>query len=243
MTLPTKLLLAATMLLASAGRALADAPLLPPLVTVGGTLDAAWRLAGLPRQKLPFTRYSVVELDGRRALRVEADGSYGNLVHALRVDAAALTLSWSWRVDEFVAASDLSTKRGDDAAAKVCVFFEMPMSQVPFVERQLLRMARAASDEPLPAATVCYVWDRTLPVGTTLNNAYTHRVRYLVLRSAAANPARWTAERRDVAADFVKLFGNESTQVPPIVGIAVGADADNTHGHSVAHVADLVLAP
>jgi len=27
------------------------------------------------------------------------------------------------------------------------------------------------------------------------------------------------------------------------VGIAVGADADNTHGHSVAHVADLVLAP
>jgi len=123
------------------------------------------------------------------------------------------------------------------------VFFELPMSQVPFVERQLLRVARAASDEPLPAATVCYVWDRTLPAGTTLDNAYTHRMRYLVLRSGASSPARWQAERRDVGADFLKLFGNESTQIPPIVGVAVGADADNTHGHSVAHVADLVLAP
>ena len=117
------------------------------------------------------------------------------------------------------------------------------MSQVPFVERQLLRVARAASDEPLPAATVCYVWDRTLPAGTTLDNAYTHRMRYLVLRSGAASLSRWQPERRDVGADFLKLFGNESTQIPPIVGVAVGADADNTHGHSVAHVADLVLAP
>ena len=243
MTLPTKLLLAATLLLVSAGRAQADLQLLQPFATAGGTINAPWHLASLPHQKRPLTRFSVLELDGRRALRVEADGSYGNLVHPLRVDGTALTLSWQWRVGEFVAESDLATKRGDDTAVKVCVFFEMPMSQVPFVERQLLRVARAASDEPLPAATVCYVWDRTLPAGTTLDNAYTRRMRYLVLRSGAASPARWQPERRDVGADFLKLFGKESAQIPPIVGVAVGADADNTHGHSVAHVADLVLAP
>jgi len=243
MTLPTNLLLAATLLFASAGGVQADVPLLQPFGAAGGTVDAPWHLAGLPRQKMPVTRFAVVEFDGRRALRMEADGSYGNLVHPLRADGTGLTLSWSWRVDEFVAASDLTTKRGDDSAVKVCVFFEMPMSKLPFVERQLLRVARAASDEPLPAATVCYVWDRTLPAGTTLDNAYTHRLRYLVLRSGAPSTARWQPERRDVAADFLKLFGHESAQVPPIVGIAVGADADNTHGHSVAHVADLVLAP
>lgn len=241
--MPKNFLLAATLLLAVAGRAQADGQLLQPFGTAAGTLNAPWHLAGLPLQKKPFTRFSVAELDGHRALRVEADNSYGNLVHPLRVDGTALTLSWQWRVDQFVADSDLATKRGDDTAIKVCVSFELPMSQVPFVERQVLRVARAASDEPLPASTVCYVWDRTLPAGTTLDNAFTHRMRYLVLRSGAPSPARWQTERRDVGADFLKLFGNESAQIPPIVGVAVGADADNTHGHSVAHVADLVLAP
>ena len=36
---------------------------------------------------------------------------------------------------------------------------------------------------------------------------------------------------------------DESKEVPPVTGVAVGADADNTHGHSLAHVADLVLEP
>jgi Protein of unknown function (DUF3047) len=243
MTLPTNLLLAATLLLAAGGAARAEVQLLQPFGTAGGTINAPWHLAGLPHQKKPYTRFSLVDLDGRRALRVEADSSYGNLVHPLRIDAAALTLSWSWRVDEFVADSDLKTKNGDDTAVKVCVFFELPITQVPFVERQLLRVARAASDEPLPASTVCYVWDRILPAGTALDNAYTHRVRYLVLRSGAPAQTRWQSERRDVGADFLKLFGKESAQVPPVIGVAVGADADNTHGHSVAHVADLVIAP
>lgn len=243
MTLPTNLFLAATLLLASVGPAQADVQLLQPFGTPGGTLNAPWHLAGLPHQKKPFTRFSVVELDGRRALRVEADSSYGNLVHPLRVDGTALTLSWQWRVDEFVAESDLKTKNGDDTAVKVCVFFDLPITQVPFVERQVLRMVRAASDEPLPASTVCYLWDRTLPADTAMDNVFTHRVRYLVLRSGTQDLRRWLSERRDVRADFLRLFGRESAQVPPIVGVAVGADADNTHGHSVAHVADLTLAP
>lgn len=241
--MPTTLRLAALILLAACGPARADAQLLQPFGSIGDAPAPPWHLAGLPHQRKPFTRFSVVDLDGRRALRVEADSSYGNLVHPLRIDGTALTLSWQWRVDEFVAESDLRTKRGDDASVKVCVFFDLPIAQVPFVERQVLRMARAASEEPLPASTVCYVWDRTLPAGTVLDNAYTHRMRYLVLQGGAQNLHRWVAERRDVGADFLRLFGNESSQIPPIVGVAVGADADNTHGHSVAYVADLVLAP
>lgn len=228
---------------AAAAPACAEVQLLQPWSTSGGTLAPPWHLAGLPNQKKPFTRFTLVELDGRRAMRIEADGSYGNLVHPLRIDGTALTLSWQWRVEQFVAESDLRTKNGDDAALKVCVFFDLPLEQIGIVERQIMRIARAASHEPLPAATVCYVWDRQLPAGTMLDNAFTHRVRYLVLQTGEAKERRWVAERRDVGADFLRLFGQESPQVPPIVGIAIGADADNTHGHSIAHVADLVLAP
>jgi len=232
-----------TLSLLAAAAAHAEVQLLQPWSTTSGTLAPPWHLAGLPNQKKPFTRFSLVELDGKRAMRIETDDSYGNLVHPLRIDGTALMLSWQWRVDQFVAESDLKTKNGDDSAVKVCVFFDLPLEQIAFVERQVMRIARAASHEPLPAATICYVWDRLLPAGTALDNAYTHRVRYLVLQGGALEPRRWVAERRDVGADFLRLFGRESTQVPPIVGIAIGADADNTHGRSVAHVAELVLAP
>jgi Protein of unknown function (DUF3047) len=222
-------------------QAQAQAQALQPLVAADGSISAAWRDARLPQQQLPATRYAAQVLEGRRAIRIEADAAYGNLVHPLQAAAAGLTLSWSWRVERFVEQSDLRRKDGDDNAVKVCVFFDLPMSDVPFVERQLLRLARSKSGEALPAATVCYVWDRQLAAGTVLPNPYSRRVRYLVLRSAEDGRGEWRDERRDVAADFLRLFGDEATQAPAVTAVAFGADADNTRGHSLAFVADLSL--
>jgi Protein of unknown function (DUF3047) len=221
----------------------AQTALVSPFPAVGDMPPAPWRVAGLPRQKKPLTRFALADVDGRRALRVEADSSYGNLVHPLALVPPGAHLAWQWRVDELIPDANLREKNGDDTALKVCVFFDLAVDRVPFFERQLLRFARTQTPEPLPGATVCYVWDARLPVNTAVDNAFTRRVRYLVLQSGPAQPHQWARERRDLAADFTRLFGAESAQVPPIVGIAVGADADNTHGHSLGHVAELVLEP
>ncbi|MBX3607733.1 MAG: DUF3047 domain-containing protein [Piscinibacter sp.] len=217
--------------------------MLQPFGAAGEAPSPPWQVALLPRQREPATRFTVVDLDGRRALRVEAEASYGNLVHPLQVEAAGLKLAWQWRIDDYVDGADLRRRDGDDTPLKVCVFYDQPLAQLPFVDRQLLRLARSRSGTALPAATLCYVWDPRLPAGTTLHNAYTQRLRYLVLDSGADRTRRWIAQRRDIAADFLRLFGDESDRVPPVIGVAVGADADNTMGHSLAYVADLVLAP
>jgi hypothetical protein len=238
--------LAATLAGLAVVAALAESPLLQPLIGPPGAPPWPWHVVGLPHQNKPLTRFQMVDLEGRRVLRVESESGYGNLVHPLQAGRAGQLgshLVWQWRVDDLIEQADLRTKAGDDTALKVCVFFDLSISRVPFVERQLLRLARSASQEPLPASTVCYVWDSRLPVGTMLHNAYTHRVRYVVLQSGAAHLHEWMSERRDVAADFVALFGDESRELPPIMGVAIGADADNTRSHSLAHVAALVLEP
>jgi Protein of unknown function (DUF3047) len=205
----------------------------------GAEPPTPWHVVGLPRQSKPLARFTVAEIDGRRALRVEADRAYGNLVHALP-DVAPGVLSWRWRVDLPPAGADLRRRAGDDAAIKVCALFALPTSNLPFLERQLLRFAEARAGEHLPAATLCYVWDEgALPAGTLLHNAYTHRVRFIVLRGQRE---RWGEERHDLAADFLRAFGDEAKTVPPLEGIAIGADSDNTGSRSLAWLDGLSLA-
>lgn len=215
---------------------------LPPLVAAGA-FGAGWRVAGLPAQSLPLTRYTPVRIDERDAVAIEADASYGNLVLDLPGRPAPRRIAWSWRVDEPNTAADLSTKAGDDAAAKVCLAFDLPLDRVPFIERQLLRLARSRSGEALPAATLCWVWAHGEVPGTLLDNPYSRRVRYLVLRHRGDGTGRWADESRDVAADFARAFGDESAALPPLAAVLVAADADNTRTRSVAHVSGLRFGP
>lgn len=231
----------ALVMLPLAGPLDAAGPLLVPIVGAGDTPPAPWHVVGLPQQTKPYTRFSVVTVDGQRALRVQADLSYGNLVHQLNEDVGKHRLSWRWRVDTPLPASDLRRKEGDDTPIKVCAMFDLATSAVPFVERQVLRVARLRSSEPLPSASVCYVWDAHLPPGTVLDNAFTRRIRYIVLRGPETPLHTWVNEQRDVWADLLKVFAGEAEAVPPLVGVGIGADADNTQGHSVAHVASITL--
>ena len=216
---------------------------LTPFGSAGGAPQAPWKVIGLPQQTKPFTTFAVVDIDGKRAVKIVADESYGNLVHPVKM-AAPAHLAWSWRVEKPLEQADLREKRGDDTAVKVCVFFDMAMENVPFSDRQLLRFARSKTTDPVPTATICYVWDQKLPAGTTLDNAFTRRQRYIVLESGNDRLDKWVAEKRDLGADFTKLFSDENGQaVPAIVGIAVGADSDNTKAHSISYVSGLVLEP
>ena len=218
---------------------------LPPLV-VGNTVGAGWQVANLPDQKPPVTRYSAETVGERAALRLDARASYGNLLHALPAApplAAPARLQWAWRVALPNPGTDVRGKPGDDVAAKVCLSFDLPLAQVPFGERTLLRVARSRTGQNLPAATLCWVWGGPEPAGSVIDNAFSRRVRYVVLRSAAHPSATWFEETRDIAADFRRAFGDETQTLPPLTAVLVGADADNTGGSSVAHIADLRFAP
>ena len=200
-----------------------------------------WRVLGLPQSSLPLTQYKVVTLDGQRVVQVSAVASYASLAHVLPANTQGRRLAWRWRLDEPNLAADLRQKSGDDNPLKVCVSFAMPTSAVPFFERQILRLARSRTGEDLPAATICYVWDSRLEAGTRLDNVYSRRVRLIVLRGPESPLKTWQAEQRDVRADFLRLFGDEASTVPPLLAVLVGADADNTQGRSLGYVGALNL--
>ena len=216
--------------------------LVPPL-DAQGQLSPRWQVAGLPQQKPALTRYAAARVEGRAAVQIDAAASYGNLVLDAAGQAAPRHVAWSWRLEQPNPATDLRQKAGDDTAARVCLSFELPLDRVPFVERQMLRMARDLSSRQLPAATLCWVWGGPEPRDTVIDNPYSRRLRYLVLRGQADGVGRWFNERRDVAADFRRAFGDESAELPPLAAVIVAGDADNTGRQSRAYVAGLSFEP
>jgi hypothetical protein len=208
-----------------------------------GDPPAAWKYASLPN-KVP-TKFNIIDLDGARVLKVQADESYGNLIHAIHATIGdKSTLSWRWRVDKLIENGDITQRSGDDSPAKICVFFAFDASKLSFGERTKLALAHTTTGQDVPTETLCYVWDNKVAIDTGLPNAFTSRIRMIVLESGVGKLGQWVPQRRDLAADYQRMFGDESGgKIPEAVGVAVSADGDNTHGHSLAYFGDISLTP
>jgi hypothetical protein len=205
----------------------------------GEGLPAGWRALVPPHAKAP--RFARVEQDGTTVLQVRSHGEAGAAAVALHADAARTpVLAWRWKIDRVVGRADLATKAGDDFAARVYVFFDVPATELPFGARAKLALGRLLFGAELPSAAICYVWDNRHPKGTAVWSAYTDRVRIVVLESGAALAGRWVEERRDLAADYRAAFG-ERAPLHAISGVAVGNDTDQTGEAASAWFGDLEL--
>ena len=74
---------------------------------------------------------------------------------------------------------------------------------------------------------VCYVWSGGARRGGSWRSPFAGNVRMLALRGAGDAPGEWRDERRDVAADFRRLFGDAPATID---AVAVMTDGDQTGG-------------
>jgi Protein of unknown function (DUF3047) len=229
--------------LLAAGCALAADAIAPfSSAAPGPRLPPGWRVVTLPR--VPAARISLETDAGVTVLHVQSDAAAGTAAHALAIDPATRPrLAWRWKVDRVVAHADLARRDGDDFAARVYVFFDVPASELPWPERVKLQLARLVHGSELPSAGLCYVWDNRHAVGTIVPNPYAAHIRTFVLESGAGEAGHWIGERRDLDADFRAAFPGRSAGVPRITGIAAGNDTDQTGESANAWFGDFRLEP
>jgi hypothetical protein len=222
--------------------AFAAPPITPFSAMAPGALPGAWRDVGIA--KIKANRSSLVADEGVTVLRVRSEESAGTVVHALDADPRATpVLSWRWKVDRVVEKADMTQKAGDDYAARVYVFFDLPLEELSFFQAMKIRIVRALYGEEVPTAAICYVWDNRHPPGTILPNPYTERVRMFVLESGTERAGSWITESRDVADDYLRAFeGAPGAGVPRVSGIGAGADTDQTAESVTAWFGDFRLA-
>lgn len=216
-----------------------------PAVTAFSTAPASaslpepWHVQRVPRAQPSELR--IVLEDGIPVLRAHASNAAGAATHALRHVPEGAILSWRWKVDRVVAAADMDTRQADDFAARVYVFFDVPVEALPLAQRVKVALARLLYGNVLPTAALCYVWDNRHAPGTARWSPYTDRVRIVVLENAS-QAGTWKDERRDLEADFRAAFGARwGGPLPAITGVAVGNDTDQTHESVTAWFGDVRL--
>jgi hypothetical protein len=207
-------------------------------VVPGARLPAGWRDYRMSRHK-PAARVGVAQGPDGDVLHIEADRSAGAVARHLDLPAAT-TLRWRWKVNHSVARADIAHRAGDDAAARVYVFFAVPRKNLSWYQRMKLDVARHVLGHPMPTAAICYIWDNHHAVGSIERSPFFSGVRTIVLQSGNRHAGTWQVERRDLAADYRAAFGRAP---PHVSGIAVAADTDNTRSDAQAWFGALTLTP
>lgn len=194
-----------------------------------------------PAPNAADTRYELVKEEGTTVLKAEAKNSMSGLSHPVRVDVRQYPLlRWRWKIDAPVSGADMTTKAGDDYAARIYVIFDYPAGKLPFGTRFKIKLAESVYQQKIPTAAINYVWDNRHAVGRIQPNAYTDRARMIVVNSGTQKAGQWVTHTRDLVADFRDAFGEDP---PDVIAVALATDTDNTGETATAWYGDIEFLP
>jgi len=164
------------------------------------------------------TRYAVAITGGRTALHANSTATASGLFRKVNIDLKKTPiLHWSWKVDNVPTGRDEHTRAGDDYTARVYVVFS---GGAAFWRTRAIN----------------YVWSSNQPVDSHWRNAFTGNARMIAVQSGSERAEQWLEERRDVLADYRKLFGKDPSNVD---AIAIMTDTDNTGATASAWYGDI----
>jgi len=186
---------------------------------------ATWQHWTLPGKTA--TAYRPVRYGGTRdAVEVHARSSASLMRRALNLAPQDFgDIHFSWKVPALVQSADMARRETEDAVVRIVLTFDGDRTRLSARDRALSELAQLMTGEPLPYATLMYVWCPTREPGSVILNPRTDRIRKLVVESGSARLNQWLDYERDIRADFLQIFGEEPGR---LLHVAIMSDGDNT---------------
>ena len=185
------------------------------------------------------TAYFVVTDENKSVVKAISNSSASGMVLRKKLDVYKTPiLRWQWKIDNVITKADLKTKEGDDYPARIYVTFDFDKDKLSTFERFKVGLYETFYGETPPLAVLNYVWDNKYPVNTISDNAYTDRVKMIVVRSGASSVSQWMSEQRNILEDYKKAFGEPPSSIS---GIAIMTDTDNTGSAATAYYGDITF--
>ncbi len=236
MNRPAHAVLVSLLLLAACASTPEPAPLqgtrLPTpfsLAAIRDGLPEGWSIYRLFRFK-PLTSYEVVPLNGTNVVHAVANRSASGLDQHVSIDLNEFPLAeWRWKVPKLIEGADNTVPAHADAPARIVFTFEGGRDRLPDDEKLNYDLAKALTGNPLPYATLMYIWEPDRAEGEILTHHNSSRVKMVVAANARRDLTAWHEARVNVLADYRRAFGEDP---PRVKTVGIMSDSDNT-GSSV----------
>ena len=174
----------------------------------------------IERQYNGRTIYRVVSEGQNKFVMAHSRASASALGKLVRFDPVRLShLEWRWKIEDIIDDGRQSKIEVNDHAAGVCVIFAKGLF-------------------PWQMHVINYVWANTLEKGAMTRHPSEENVRIVAVESGRTLVRRWIRERRNLAEDYRKLFGDEP---PQVVAIAIMTDTDHTGTQATAYYDDIIV--
>ncbi|MEY3468222.1 MAG: hypothetical protein RL203_316 [Pseudomonadota bacterium] len=186
--------------------------------------QSRWEQVKLPGKH--NTHYSLVTLNGQNTLKANAQSSASMLRQKIRIEPDALnSVFFSWQVAELMASADMAERDHDDSPVRIVLAFEGDRKKFSMKNAILSELSHAMNGEPMPYATLMYVWCNHRPVNAVIENPRTDRIRKIVVESGSERLNQWLMYERNIRLDYENAFGE-----PPgaLIGVGLMTDSDNT---------------
>jgi DUF3047 family protein len=170
----------------------------------------------------PAYDFEIVSDNGQPVLHLKSKGDSSTISRDLKASVdldETPILEWRWKVITLPTGGNACQKSTDDQVAQVYVAW----LRVP---------------ESVRSRIIGYVWDSTAAAGTICKSQKTSTVTYVVLRSGSEQLGKWITERRNVAEDFRRIYG-EAPDKP--TGLSLGIDSDDTGSSAESFIGPVVF--
>jgi len=195
---------------------------------------AAWEPLTFPKIEKQ-SQYQVVEMDGDRVLKANADASASGLVRKESFNPYDTPiLRFRWRAENVLEKGNAMRKDGDDYPIRIYVFFPYDPDQADWRMRAKYGLAKRIFGEYPPHSGLNYIWANRRHEKRILESPYTDRSRMIILQAGKDRLGAWIKEEVNILEDYREAFGEDSP--PQEAQLAIMSDADNTGGKAVAYV-------
>ena len=168
----------------------------------------------------PAYDFTVAENEGHRGLQMRSHGDHSTIARRLRINLKTTPLlEWSWKVVQFPAGADVRRRETSDLTGHLFVVWP----RQPAVLRSRL---------------IGYVWDEKIAADSIETSRKTGTVTFVVVRSGPGEAGKWLTERRNVAEDFRRIYGEE----PEDAGaVALSIDTNDTRSPAEAFIGPIAF--
>lgn len=212
----------------------------------GGGADGVWTLSQ------PFSKW--VDLDfpaktrslyrpyteqGQEYLHAQSDGTASMYRWQMAPPMLGVgRVKFSWRVPKGIAQANIADRYADDAPARLVLAFEGDRRRFSAMDAVLAELTLALTGEPMPYATLMYVWCETCAVDRVVPHGRTERIRYIELAAPKGQRYDWQHFERNVGQDFALAFGES---MGPLESVGIMTDSDNTKSQVFADFGPVTL--